>query len=97
MAKVIYFKNDKNKTARQILKQIDSPIGGCITNIEISKSAYEAFKFDGVAMAQLVKELLEEEYNGREFMVELTPYKEYPLYPTWLDSFKLTIEWREIK
>lgn len=89
MTDIIYYKNNKIKTASQILKYVvdaneePSRYG---TDVSISFKFYNDLRYgDGGTVAKLLKELLEERYK-REFFITFNPYVS-------TDGYTLHIEW----
>lgn len=89
MAEIIYYKNNKTKTASQILKHIVNAIevDKYGTDLSISFKFYDDLKYgDGGKVAKLLEELLEEKYKN-EFFVTFNPYVDS-------DGYSLHIEWK---
>lgn len=87
MAKIIYYKNNKTKTASQILKYVEADKYG--TDVSISFKFYDDLKYgDGRKVAKLLEKLLEEKYNN-EFFVTFDPYVD-------TDGYGLHIEWNKV-
>ena len=88
MAEIIYYKNDKTKTASQILKHIVNAIevDKYGTDLSISFKFYDDLKYgDGVTVAKLLEELLEKKYK-KAFFVTFDPYVS-------TNGYSLHIEW----
>lgn len=91
MAEIIYYKNNKTKTASQILKHVVSGIEASVygTDVSISFKFYDDLKYgDGKTVAKLLEKLLEEKYNN-EFFVTFDPYVDS-------DGYGLHIEWNKV-
>lgn len=76
MAEIIYYKNNKAKTANQILKYVVDAIEADHwgTDVSISFKFYDDLKYgDGGKVGKLLEELLGEKYNN-VFIVKFYPY-----------------------
>ena len=91
MAEIIYYKNNKQKTASQILKHVVDGIEANQfgTDVSISFKFYDDLKYgDGKTVVKLLEKLLEEKYNN-EFFVTFDPYVDS-------DGYGLHIEWNKV-
>ena len=96
MTEIIYYKNNKTKTASQILKYVVDAIevDKYGTDLTISFKFYDDLKYgDGGTVIELLEELLEKKYK-KAFFVTFNPYIASDGNPyVASDGYSLHIEW----